>query len=121
MVTGELERDSMAVSTACGLSYPRSLRRVGVYAVAGIQTCAVGDHAVCLRCRRNHLASRAHAERKEAATVFGVGDKLVGGGPQGRMPCGASILSAVDIALEMLDTNAHGKGLALEGKITLGQ
>ena len=86
-----------------------------------MQACAVGDHAVCLRCRCDHLASRAHAERKEAATVFGVGDKLVGGGPQGGMPCGASILSAVDIALEMLDTNAHGKGLALEGKAALGQ
>ena len=51
----------------------------------------------------------------------GVSDKLVGGSAQGGMSRGASVLGAVDVALQVLDTNTHGKGFALEGKAALGQ
>ena len=44
-----------------------------------------------------------------------MGDELVWRRAEGRMTGCTAVLSAIDIALQMLDADAHGKGLAGEG------
>ena len=46
-----------------------------------------------------------------------MGDKLVGGCTECRMPCRSAILGTVDVVLRMLDAYAHGKGLLREGHV----
>ena len=48
-----------------------------------------------------------------------MGDKLVGGRPERWMSRRGSILGSVDVALRMLDANAHGKGLLCEGHVVV--
>ena len=91
-------------------------RCVGVEAVSRVKARAVGDHTAWLRGGGDNLASGAHAEREEASATRKMGDELVGCGPQSGMPGRAAVLGAVDIALQMLDTYTHGKGLAGKGE-----
>ena len=46
-----------------------------------------------------------------------MGDKLVGGCSECRVPRRGAILGTVDVALWMLDAHAHGKGLLREGNV----
>ena len=66
---------------------------------------------------RDNLSAGAHTKREHAAAVGEMGDKLVGGCSECRVPRRRAILGAVDVALWMLDAHTHGKGLLREGNI----
>ena len=96
-------------------------RSVAVYAVAGVQAHAVHVHAVCLAGGVDHLTAGAHAEGVHTALIGRGHVELVLSRRQRRMPGGCAVLCAVDVALQVLDTRADGKGLGLHGQSQIVQ
>ena len=64
---------------------------------------------------RHHGAARTHAEAVDRAAVAGVVHQLVIGGAERGCPAPSAEARAVDQRLRMLDAEADGEGLGLDG------
>ena len=86
---------------------------VCVSAVAARIAHAVGDNCLVFRCSCNNMAAGAHAEAVCAGAIGQVNIERVV--RCGQIFAGIAILSHIDVLLQVLNANTHGKGLGLHG------
>ena len=89
-------------------------RRVCVFAVTRMVTHTVGDHAAFLAGSANDVAARTHTKAIHSAKRRMLHHLVIGG----RKPIvvAVTIHSGVELRLQLLDPDAHGKGLVLHHK-----
>ena len=89
-------------------------RRVGVFAVAGMQAHAVGDHSVFLAGGGTNRTAGAHAEGVHAPPAADMLAELVLAHRQHRVAGSGVVEALVNFGLQVFGPEAHRERLALQ-------